>query len=200
MLQFKIGKLNVQIDFMFVAIVTIFLLVDQTGISAIALLACFIHELGHIVMFIAVGYTPQKLTFELTGIRLTKPIQELSRGKELLVQLAGSGTNLAIFFLLVSTIESVSFYSIFGVTHLVLGVFNLLPLKSFDGGKVLSIIASYFMSENATQIVCTITDFICILFLLTACIFMIVTSNSSFSLVMVTIYLMISSIVKLTKR
>ncbi|MEG0693256.1 MAG: site-2 protease family protein [Oscillospiraceae bacterium] len=200
MLRFKLGKLHVQIDFMFVAVVTIFLIVDTTGISSIALLACFIHELGHIVMFLAVGYTPQKLTFELTGIRLTKPIQELSAGKELLVQLAGSTTNLLIFFFLIKTIESISFLSLFAVTHLVLGVFNLLPLKSFDGGKILELILSFFLCENVTQKICSIADFICIFLMLIVCVFMIITSKNSFTLLMITIYLMISSLIKLMKR
>ncbi len=200
MLRFKIGKLNIQIDFMFVAVVSIFLIVDKTGISTIALLACLIHELGHIVMFIAVGYTPQKLTFELTGIRLTKPIQELSRGKELLTQLAGSATNLLIFFLLINTIEKISYLSLFAVTHLVLGLFNLLPLKSFDGGKILEIILSFFLSENITQKLCTVVNFLCIFVMLIVCVFMIITSKSSFTLLIMTIYLMISSLIRLIKR
>ncbi|MFZ2539939.1 MAG: site-2 protease family protein [Oscillospiraceae bacterium] len=200
MLRFKIGKLNIQIDFMFVAVVALFLIVDKTGISTIALLACLIHELGHIVMFMAVGYTPQKLTFELTGIRLTKPFHELSAGKELLVELAGSATNLLIFFLLINTIESVSFLSLFAVTHLVLGLFNLLPLKSFDGGKILEIILSFFLSENVTRKICTVADFFCIFIMLIVCIFMIITSKNSFTLLIMTIYLMISSLIKLIKR
>ncbi len=185
---------------MFVAVVSIFLIVDKTGISTIALLACLIHELGHIVMFIAVGYTPQKLTFELTGIRLTKPIQELSRGKELLTQLAGSATNLLIFFLLINTIEKISYLSLFAVTHLVLGLFNLLPLKSFDGGKILEIILSFFLSENITQKLCTVVNFLCIFVMLIVCVFMIITSKSSFTLLIMTIYLMISSLIRLIKR
>lgn len=200
MLKFKLGRLQVQIDFMFVAVVSVFLLVDKTGISTIALLACFIHELGHIVLFLAVGYVPQKLTFELTGIRLTKPIQALSRGKELLVLLGGSGTNLLIFFLLIRTIEKISFLSLFAVTHLVLGLFNLLPLKSFDGGKVLEILLSFFMGENATQKICTLVDFLCIFLMLIVCVFMMITTKNSFTLLMMTIYLMISSLIKLLKR
>lgn len=200
MLKFKIGKLDIQIDFMFVAIVSIFLVVDKSGISVIALLACFIHELGHIIMFLLVGYVPQKLSFELTGIRLTKPVQELSRGKELLVQFAGSFTNLAIFFILINTIDKISMLSIFAVTHLVLGLFNLLPIKSFDGGKILEIILSYFINQSTTQKICNISDFLCIFFLLTVCIFMIFTTKNSFTLLILTVYLLITSVVKLIKK
>ena len=78
MLRFKLFGVFIEVDFWFVALVTFFLLTDQTGVSVFALLACFIHELGHLIMFFAVGYTPKALVFELTGIRLVKPEQALT--------------------------------------------------------------------------------------------------------------------------
>lgn len=200
MIRFKAGRLAVEINFMFVAIVSIFLLLDKTGISVIALLACFIHEMAHMVAFIAVGYTPQKLSFEMSGIRLTKPAQELSRGKELLVLIAGSGVNLLIFLLLIKTIDKISFFSIFGVTHLVLGIFNLLPLKSFDGGKILFLSLSYFMSESTAYKICAAADFISIFLMLLCSIFMVITSKKSFSLLAITVYLLITSLIKMMKK
>lgn len=200
MIRFKIGGLQIEINFMFVAAVCIFLLLDKSGMSAIALLACFIHELSHIIIFAAVGYTPQKLSLELTGIKLTKPATALSRGKELLVQFAGSGANLLIFFLLINTIDKISIVSLFAVTHLVLGIFNLLPLKSFDGGKILSIILSYFLSMGTTEKICNAVDFIGIFAMLICCIFMIITSRGSFSLLSITVLLMLSALMKLSRK
>ena len=158
MLRFKLFGVFIKIDFWFVALVTFFLLTDQTGVSAFALLSCFIHELGHLVMFFAVGYTPKALVFELTGIRLIKPEQALTPWRDVLVQLAGSATNLLVFFLLSGTLNAVSIWSIFATIHLLLGIFNLLPLKSLDGGKLLSLLCLRFLGERATEVISSTAD------------------------------------------
>ena len=158
MLRFKLLGVRIEVDFWFVALVTIFLLTDRSGVSVIALLACFIHESAHLLAFLAVGCTPRALVFELTGIRLVKPAQALSPGRDAFVQLAGSAANLLVFALLASTTASVSYWSIFAVTHLLLGVFNLLPLRCLDGGKLLELLCLHFWGERAAERVCAAAD------------------------------------------
>lgn len=199
MISFKLFGVEVHIKFMFVAMVTIFLLVDKTGISVIALLACLIHELGHVVMFYLVGYKPISLSFDLTGICLTKPTAQLSYVKEVLVQLAGSTTNFIVFALLCGTISEVSYSSIFATTHLIICIFNLLPLKSFDGGKLLEITLLRIMSIKTTVRVCTFIDLACIFILLTASVCSFFFAQHSFTLIVLTVYLMITALIKLNQ-
>lgn len=196
MIEFDFLGIKIKIKFMFVALVTLFLIVDKSSISVIALFACIIHELGHLFMFILIGYKPRELAFELTGIRLVKPSASLTYSKEILVQLAGSGTNFAVFILLCGTVDSISKVSIFAVTHLIIGIFNLLPLKSFDGGKLLELFLIRLVSINTTQFICTIVDFLCILVILTAGIFAFFQNKNSFTLIILSSYLMISAISK----
>ena len=158
MLRFKLFGVFIEVDFWFVALVTFFLLTDQTGVSVFALLACFIHELGHLIMFFAVGYTPKALVFELTGIRLVKPEQALTPWRDVLVQIAGSATNLLVFFLLSGTLNAVSIWSIFAAIHLLLGIFNLFPLKSLDGGKLLFLFCLRLFGERAAEAVAGAAD------------------------------------------
>lgn len=199
MISFRLFKIDIHIKFMFVALITIFLLVDKTGISVIALLCCLIHELGHIIMFFLVGYRPLSLTFDLTGICLTKPSIKLSYFKEFLVQIAGSLTNFLVFIFLSNTISEITLTSIFATTHLVIGIFNLLPLKSFDGGKILEMTLLQFFSVNTSQKVCTFIDFLCILILLAISIFGFFYNKKSFTLIVITIYLMITALIKLNQ-
>lgn len=200
MIKFRIFGVNIRIDFMFTALVTIFLLVDKSGMSVIALLACIIHELGHVAMFFFVGYRPTELAFELTGIRLTKPTVSLNYTKEVMVQLAGSGVNFLVFALLCSTTTSITTTSIFAVTHLIIGIFNLLPLKSFDGGKLLEITMFKLMSVKATQIVCTFVDLACITVMLFLSIYAFLIGNQNFTFVVITFYLMITALARLRAR
>lgn len=182
MLRCKLFGVSVQVDFWFVALVTVFLLTDRSGVSVIALLACFIHECAHLLAFFAVGYTPRALVFELTGIRLVKPAQELSPKREVVVQLAGSGANLLVFALLAGTTGSVSYWSIFAVTHLLLGVFNLLPLRCLDGGKLLLLFCAHFWGETAAERACAVADFLVTVGLLGVAGYTLVSGERSMSL------------------
>lgn len=176
---------------MFVALVTVFLIIDKSGVAVIGLITCIIHELGHVCMFCAVGLTPLELHFELTGMRLVKPLATLSYPKEVLVQLAGSGTNLLVFFLLCGTIDSITPRSIFAVTHLILGVFNLLPLKSFDGGKLLELTLLRFCSVKVADDICTIVDISCLLVLLLTSTYGYFMGSISFTLVVLSAFLIV---------
>ena len=170
MLRFKLAGFPVTVDFLFVGTVTLFLLTDRSGISAMALLACFVHETGHLLAFLLVGYTPRGIVFELTGIRLIKPEQELCPGREAIVQAAGSAVNFAVFFLLSGSLGGISHKSLFAVTHLLLGCFQLLPLSSLDGGKLLALAAGRLWGERAAYRIGTAADFLTLAGLLAGCI------------------------------
>lgn len=199
MISFEAFGIKIQIQFLFVALVTIFLLADRSGISIIALLACLIHEMGHLIMFCLVGYKPLSLSFEITGIRLTKPIAQLNYWKELLVELAGSFLNFTMFVLLANTTNQISLVSIFAVTHLIVGVFNLVPLKSFDGGKLLEITLLQFCSVITTEYICTAIDLFFVFMMLIGGVWSFLNNRQSFTLVVLTIYLMITALVKLNQ-
>ncbi len=199
MISFNLFGIKIKIKFMFVALITISLIVDKTGIAVIALLACLIHELGHIIMFCVVGYKPISLSFELTGICLTKPTSQLSYPKEVMVQLAGSAMNFIMFALLCKSMTEISFTSIFATTHLVVGIFNLLPLKNFDGGKLLEITLLRFMSIKTTDFICTFIDLTCIFLLLIASVYSFFVEERSLTLIVITIYLMVTALIKLNQ-
>lgn len=200
MIRFTLFGIKFFIGFMFVALVTVYLIVDKSGIAAIGLAACFIHELGHICMFFAVGLTPLELHFEFSGIRIVKPVAMLSYYKEVLVQIAGSVANLSVFFLLCGTIDGITTRSIFAVTHLILGVFNLLPIKSFDGGKLLELTLIRFCTIKVTEIICTIVDTTCLLTLFFASMYGYYVGNISFTLVILSALLLTVAIMRPLKR
>lgn len=199
MFEINIFKLPVRINFYFVAMVCIFLLTDETGISFMGLLACTIHELGHVLAFAAVGQRPSLLSLEMTGIRLVNPNCTLSRAKEFFVLISGSGLNLLIFMLLCAPAYKGGEISLFGCIHLVLGLFNLLPVKSFDGGKIFYLAVSAFLPFRAAEIVSAVIDLICVIIMLLFCGALIVKTGGSFTLLVMSVYLLIASLAKLYK-
>ena len=197
MIEFRLFGIDIKIKFLFVALVTVFLIVDKSSISIIALMVCIIHETGHLIIFTIFGYKPSELAFEVTGIRLSKPTTSLSYAKEILAQLAGSITNFIVFFALIGTTNSISKMSLFCVTNLIVGIFNLLPLKSFDGGKLLEIFSLKIFSLRTTAIICTIADYMCLFIMLVGSIIAFFSKGQSFTLLVLSAYLLIATIAKL---
>lgn len=160
------------------------------------IIACGMHELGHIIALLSLGIRPKMLSFDMIGIKLVNPGCILSPKKELFVLLSGSGLNLLVFFLLSD--KPLSSQSLFALIHLLLGVYNLLPLKSFDGGKILNLILSGFLSQRAVYIICNTVDFIFIILMLLFCGFLIFYTQFSFTLLVMSLYLLFSSVMKLS--
>lgn len=200
MISFKIKDLLIKIDFLFVAVITIFLITDKTNFSVIALLACIIHELGHLLMFFLVGFCPTELSFELTGIRLIKPTSRLSVSKEIAVLLAGSVTNFIFFVALCYTTTEISLISVFAVTHLIVGIFNLIPLKSFDGGKILELFLLKLFTIKTAHSICTVVDFTAITTLLVVSTYTLFFREFSWTLMVLSVYLFIAALANLLGR
>ena len=95
MIRFVFGGFTVEFTFLFAATVTFCLLTDESGVSALAMSACLLHELGHLLAFAAAGSRPRAMVFELTGIRLVPPERAPGFAQNLLIQSGGVLANLA---------------------------------------------------------------------------------------------------------
>ncbi|MEG2813570.1 MAG: hypothetical protein RSA79_03120 [Oscillospiraceae bacterium] len=172
MIEFKLFGMTIRIHFLFVALVTLFLLTDEKNVAFLSLLACIIHELAHVIAFMIVSYTPIALDFEITGLRLTASPHKLSIGKELFVQVAGCLMNFILFFSFYFSLTQINSLSIITVAHLIIGIFNMLPLKSFDGGKILMLILTKTIRVDIALKICDIVDGVFLLLLFIAGVFL----------------------------
>ena len=136
--HFNVGRLRISVDFLFLALVTLALLTDASGLVGMAMLCCVLHECGHLLAFCLCKATPEELALEATGICIRKAEQVLTPGKEAFVQLSGSAVNFAMAIAFAS--EGITHRSLFALMHLLLGSFQLLPLSTLDGGKLLRLI------------------------------------------------------------
>ena len=106
---------------------------EGVGLLLWGLLACAVHELGHVAAALALGGRTERMSLTVVGAELSFSYRTpLSYGQDSLVALAGPMANLllgGLFFALDWRLPA--------VMSLGIGAFNLLPILPLDGGRVL---------------------------------------------------------------
>lgn len=117
--------------------------VNGPGLLATVLAAAVVHEGGHWLALRAVGAKGTALRVGVLGMVMETDSRRLSYGRELAVLLAGPGANLlsACLLSLLDHPEAAG-------AHLVLGAFNLLPIRPLDGGRSLHLLAEWLLGPD----------------------------------------------------
>lgn len=142
--------MKIRINLKIFLFILIFILTKQIKIYGVLMLFAFIHELGHMLVGILLGFKPDKLEIMPYGVSASFNVKyedynkKIKRGnmlaiKKLLIALAGPLTNfiITIIFLVVNV-------NFFGIerelviySNILIGIFNLIPIYPLDGGRVI---------------------------------------------------------------
>lgn len=195
MINIRAYKTNIKIDFSFLAVLLIFMLVDESGYGLMAVYACLIHEIGHLIAMVAVRLNPDEIFFYGAGIRI-KAYDEykLSYMEEIFVLCFGSVVNLLVFLVLYFTSDSQGI-SIFAVIHLLIGLFNLSPITIFDGGRIIELILMRKMDMDTAELISRIVSAIFTLVMLFAAISLYSLGKVNFTVVATLCYISVVTIV-----
>ena len=141
---------SINVSFLLVAMLTLFSLYDKTGIAYSSILSAAMHECGHLAAALFLRLKVGELSFMPFGIRLRlkQDLALVKTGKKLTLLFAGSLVNFIAFGILALVNKSATF---FALTSLVTGVFNLLPVSTLDGGRILNELLSLKLAENTAQ-------------------------------------------------
>lgn len=142
--------MKIRINLKIFLFVLIFILTKQIKIYGILMLFAFIHELGHMIVGILLGFKPEKLEIMPYGVSVGFNVKcedynkKIKKGnmlaiKKLIIALAGPLTNfiITIIFLMVNI-------NFFGIerelviySNILIGIFNLIPIYPLDGGRAI---------------------------------------------------------------
>lgn len=133
MIKFKIFDINFSISFLFLCLVSWFLVYDKHNIALICLFSSLAHELSHILFLILFSVKIKKISFKVFGISIKKN-KELPFLKEFLVLISGCFSNL-IFVIIFSVTKNM--YAV--LVNIIILFFNFMPISILDGGQILKL-------------------------------------------------------------
>lgn len=192
MFSFRLFNIKVEFCFSFFAVVCLVSFFDGTSYILLGLLCCLLHELGHITAMCIFNVPPKRVQFYGAGIKITINEKMVSFKKELIIQLAGCITNILIFGALYFLYHSFT-VKVFATMNLIIGIFNLLPFKYFDGGKIIDLFLDTYPTKNR-YILRTAIRILAIAFLSIVGIIFYLSNEGNISLFITIIYIIVSEL------
>ena len=146
-------------------ILLIMAVTDRSGLCAAALLAATVHEWGHLLAARLMRIPFSAFRLELTGARLEVVGRVLTYREEWLLCAAGPIFSLLFSASLAPLWQHHSFLVSVSTVSFLLGMLNLLPIKGFDGGRMLSVVLMNLLGERACCAVLRCCSLVCLLFI-----------------------------------
>lgn len=133
MVELKLKRTVLRLDFSFFAVIAVYLLLDESGFGLAALAACAMHETAHFIAMLVFGVPAERVTLYGAGIRITSSqIEYTNPLRKAVILSAGCLVNFAAAFVFWRLGEMGAC-----AVNLFTGLFNLLPVGELDGAGLL---------------------------------------------------------------
>lgn len=142
----------VEAGFGFFLLLSIFLLLDKSGIGLLCITAALLHELGHLVALGLLRVRLLRVCLSPLGVRIERE-ESYSLKAELAINLAGPAINL-----MVAAGSCLMGMTVFSAVNLALGLFELCPLPSLDGGQAMFCLLQMILPLQKAQRACNIVE------------------------------------------
>lgn len=186
-MQIKLKNFTFQVTYPAISLIS-FVIISNFATGYLAcLLAVVIHEFGHLFAMKICGVFPKGIKISAFDVKIFENSRhQTSFVKDIFITFAGAMFNIFAFIILFNINLVYAFVSLF------IGLFNLLPAATLDGGQILYLIFTRrFSAEISARIVDAVT-LITSIPLFFAGIMILLNSHYNFSLLFISLYLVLS--------
>ena len=158
-----------RIDLKIFIFLILFYLTNQIQIYALIMCFAIVHELGHLLTGIILGFKPNKIELTPFGLSIgfkvnlkdyNKKIKRANaiEEKRIIIAMAGPVVNLLIIFIIDKLNINIYEKIMIIYSNLLLVLFNTLPILPLDGGRILKgILHIYLGKDKAEKYSCNIS-------------------------------------------
>lgn len=196
-MRFRVFGTEIYVSFLFFAVITVMLAADRTGYALPTLCAAAFHETGHLFAMWIFECQPSSIRLVPASVSITGPFPRKKSG-EVIIALAGPLFNMVIAcsLLLNYKLASSNISLQYGLINLIIGLFNMLPVKGLDGGTVLTVIfekaAGRTKAESMIKMITAIFGFL----VLFAGLFLIIRGSINLSVIIMGLYILICAFLR----
>lgn len=158
------------------------ILSDRSGLGIATLAAALLHELGHFLAAMWLHIPLSGFKLDLLGARIEVGEKYLSYGEEWLLASAGPLISLTASILAAPFWSTSRLSIMFSCASLLLGILNLLPIRTFDGGRMLEATLLSFSNPTVTNRVMSASSFTLLFFLWSGAVYFLLRAGDGLSL------------------
>lgn len=157
--------MSIKIDLKIFLFLFLFLITSQVEIYITLMIFAIIHELGHLLMGLILGFKTEEIKLSPVGLQIKFKVNseeyniQINKGNSLcikraIIALAGPITNLAIAVIVIilgkinMNLQNTYIYQILIYSNFLIAMFNLIPIYPMDGGRVLNEIIRLFCGNK----------------------------------------------------
>ena len=184
-----IGKVTIKGGFLLLMAVLIYF--DTSGVIIWMIPAAALHEAGHWLALRLFGMREEAWEFSLRGVEMRLPAwPALSYGRDFIATMAGPLCSLlaALLAAKLALSQGSGLHALSGMAF-TQGMFNLLPARSLDGGRLLRLAVARFRGEHAADRVLGISTAACAVLLTAGGVWVFVVSRQNFAVMLTALYL-----------
>ena len=197
-MKLRIAKVKIEISFTLICIAGICVILGITSGFVWCAAAVLIHELGHLLMMIKLGFLPEKIKISAFEIKIfDSKRQSRSEKQNFFIIFSGPAVNFICFipFYLLYLLGNENFLP-FALANLSVGLFNSLPVLSLDGGQIIFILLKRRLNPARAEKIVDIITLITIFPLAVLGFAVLFKSKYNFSLLFICAYLIISLVTR----
>lgn len=191
--------MNIKLNLNIFLLLILFLVTNQIEIYALIMVFALIHELGHLLFGVILGFKADTLKIMPFGfcIEFKTKVEDYNEKimksnilsiKKIIVALGGPLTNFLIILIgVICNTESNIIYA-----NLLILLFNLIPIYPLDGGRILNNILKILVgNRKASQYTNTLSNVFMIILTMLASIFIMINKNIAIFLLIIVLWVLV---------